>query len=243
MYKLYSANDMEPLLASDAILEDYGRKDISSMHERNLFELGEDRMLTALLLQHFYGMRLNFVPEATCWTIVPHTFWVLVSQRRRWINSTIHNMLELMKVQTMCGVCVFSMKVVVISDLLSSFLLPSGSLYLYYVVFRTAITQEYIAFSLFIVFGCLAALVTPFIFRAQWHFFFWFLIYLVGGIPVFYIYLPIYAIWHMDDLSWGQTRQVNDDDAKVDHTRQVLQHSATSLMSTSSEVLEGSSHE
>jgi cellulose synthase/poly-beta-1,6-N-acetylglucosamine synthase-like glycosyltransferase len=118
------------------------------MHERNLFELGEDRMHTTLLLQHIYGMRLNFVPEAICWTIVPHTFWVLVSQRRRWINSTIHNMLELMKVQTTCGACVFSMKVVVISDLLSSFLLPSGSLYLYYVVFRTAITQEYTVCSL-----------------------------------------------------------------------------------------------
>jgi hypothetical protein len=28
-------------------------------------------------------------------------------------------------------------------------------------------------------------------------------------VPVFYFLLPIYSFWHMDDFSWGQTRQVN----------------------------------
>lgn len=37
----------------------------------------------------------------------------LLSQRRRWINSTVHNMFELLKVHTMWGVCCVSMKVVV----------------------------------------------------------------------------------------------------------------------------------
>ena len=50
-------------------------------------------------------MKLSFLPEATCYTIVPHKFSVLLSQRRRWTSSTFHNMLELMKMNIMCGVC------------------------------------------------------------------------------------------------------------------------------------------
>jgi cellulose synthase/poly-beta-1,6-N-acetylglucosamine synthase-like glycosyltransferase len=125
MYRLYT-EFMKPILTSDTIYQNYSRNDISSLHERNLFELGEDRMLTTLLLSHFPGMKLSFVPEATCWTIVPDTFQILKSQRRRWINSTIHNMCELLKVRSMCWLCFFSMKLVVFFDLLSTFLLPAG---------------------------------------------------------------------------------------------------------------------
>lgn len=45
-----------------------------------------------------------FVPDALCHTVVPDTFKVLLSQRRRWINSTVHNLLELVRVHNLCGV-------------------------------------------------------------------------------------------------------------------------------------------
>jgi hypothetical protein len=63
MYRLYT-EEMDPLVASDVILKEYSRNDITSLHEENLFELGEDRMLTTLLLQNFAGISLQFVPEA-----------------------------------------------------------------------------------------------------------------------------------------------------------------------------------
>ena len=44
------------------------------VHEKNLYHLGEDRMLIALLLKYYPDRSLTFIPEATCWTIVPHTF-------------------------------------------------------------------------------------------------------------------------------------------------------------------------
>ena len=34
----------------------------------------------------------------------------------------------------------------------------------------------------------------------------------VVGVPVFYFVLPIYSFWHMDDFSWGTTRQTADTD-------------------------------
>lgn len=83
MYRTFTS-DGRSLIASDDVFSEYARNDIESLHEKNLYDLGEDRMLTTLLLKNFPDMRLSFVPEAVCWTIVPHTFFILLSQRRRW---------------------------------------------------------------------------------------------------------------------------------------------------------------
>mmetsp|Transcript_9374 Transcript_9374/g.16840 ORF Transcript_9374/g.16840 Transcript_9374/m.16840 type:complete len:96 (+) Transcript_9374:1611-1898(+) len=95
MYRLFDYEN-EPLLACDSVYIPYAINDaeINSLHAKNLYHLGEDRMLTTLLLRHFPEMNLSFVPEATCQTVVPDTFSVLLSQRRRWVNSTFHNLLE-----------------------------------------------------------------------------------------------------------------------------------------------------
>jgi len=31
----------------------------------------------------------------------------------------------------------------------------------------------------------------------------------LAGTPVFYFLMPLYSFWHMDDFSWGTTRQVS----------------------------------
>ena len=101
MYRIKTEDD-RPLIACDFVYGTYARNNITSLHEKNLYHLGEDRMLTTLLLQHFSDMKLSFVPEVLFWKIVPHKFQVFLSQRRCWINSTFHNMWELLKVSTMC---------------------------------------------------------------------------------------------------------------------------------------------
>jgi hypothetical protein len=117
-------------------------------------------------------------------------------------------MCELLKVETMCGVCFFSMKMVVGFDLVSTFLLPSGCAYLYYIIVDAIQTEDPLGPLQILAFAYVGLMTLPFIFRAQWDYFLWFFIFLIGGIPAFYFYLPIYAFWHMDDLSWGKTRQV-----------------------------------
>ena len=44
-------------------------------------------MLTTLLLKYYPDRSLTFIPEATCWTIVPHTFRILLSQVSIELNS------------------------------------------------------------------------------------------------------------------------------------------------------------
>lgn len=200
---------MKCLISNDQVYIDYARNDIPSLHEKNLFELGEDRMLTTLLLQHFPGMRLSFVPEAMCWTIVPHTLKILLSQRRRWINSTFHNMYELLKVKTMCGICCLSMKTVVVMDLIITMVLPASLAYIVYLAYLFVSEPESIDMFIIIFYGVTFGMqMVSFLIRSRWDYLWWFFIFTFVGIPVFYFLLPIYAFTNMDDFSWGKTRTV-----------------------------------
>lgn len=207
-YRIYT-EDMKCLIGDDQIFIDYSRNDIPSLHEKNLFELGEDRMLTTLLLQRFPGMSLSYVPEAVCWTIVPHNMTILLSQRRRWINSTFHNMYELMKVQTMCGICILSMKTVVIMDLIVTMTLPASLVYVIYLAYLFITQPQTIDQFVLVIYGVGFSLqMFSFLFRSRYDYLWWFSIFCVLGIPIFYFVLPIYSFINMDDFSWGKTRQV-----------------------------------
>ncbi|EED91765.1 predicted protein [Thalassiosira pseudonana CCMP1335] len=209
MYRLFS-DDGRPLLSCDDVYQRYATNNVKTLHEKNLYHLGEDRMLTTLLLRYFPDMKLSFVPEATCYTIVPHTFSVLLSQRRRWINSTFHNMLELVRVNTMCGVCCFSMKSIVILDLVATLILPASLIYVGYIVYITFWMGEPLSLLMLVVWGIVVGVqVVVFLLRSRWDYWWWFLVFILLGVPVFYFILPIYSFWHMDDFSWGATRQVS----------------------------------
>ena len=62
---------------------------------KNLLHLGEDRYLTTLLLKHFPTYKTQFVRDAHAYTVAPDDWKMLLSQRHRWINSTVHNLGEL----------------------------------------------------------------------------------------------------------------------------------------------------
>ena len=208
MYRILN-DDGKPLLADDHVYAEYLRNDIDSLHEQNLFHLGEDRMLTTLLLHFFPGMFLSYVPEAQCFTIVPHSMRILLSQRRRWINSTYHNLLELTKVKTMCGVCCCSMKTVVYLDLIACMILPASTIYAVYLIFLVAAGKTKFSLLLLVLYGMIIGVqLVVFILRSRYDFIFWFVYFTIVGVPVFYFILPLYAFWHMDDFSWGETRKV-----------------------------------
>merc|ERR1719217_1791667 len=171
--------------------------------------LADDRMLTTLLLHFFPSMFLTYVPEAQCWTIVPHTLRILLSQRRRWINSTYHNLLELTKVNTMCGVCCCSMKTVVYLDLIACMILPASTVYAAYLILLVAAGKTQFSILLLVLYGLIIGVqIVVFIVRSRYDFLFWFTYFTIIGVPVFYFLLPLYAFWHMDDFSWGETRKV-----------------------------------
>lgn len=74
--------------------------------------------------------------------MVPETFHVLLSQRRRWINSTIHNLMELVLVSDLCGIACLSMQFVVFMDLLGTAMLPAAVALAVYVIVMCAMMDQ-----------------------------------------------------------------------------------------------------
>ena len=117
MYRLRSADKGKPLIIADSVIEEYCDGCVDTLHKKNLLSLGEDRFLTTIMTKHYPRMSFKFIPDAYANTAAPETWSVLLSQRRRWINSTIHNLAELVLLKEMCGFCCFSMRFVVFIDL------------------------------------------------------------------------------------------------------------------------------
>lgn len=122
-----------PILANPDIVEHYSENVVETLHEKNLYLLGEDRYLTTLMLRTFPKRKQVFIPQAVCKTTVPDTFMVLLSQRRRWINSTIHNLMELVLVRDLCGTFCFSMQFIIFIELIGTLVLPAAIAFTFYV--------------------------------------------------------------------------------------------------------------
>lgn len=122
-----------PILANPDIVEHYSENVVDTLHKKNLLLLGEDRYLTSLMLKTFPKRKQMFIPQAVCKTTVPDEFKVLLSQRRRWINSTVHNLFELVLVRDLCGTFCFSMQFVLFIELVGTLVLPAAIAFTIYV--------------------------------------------------------------------------------------------------------------
>ncbi|KXN70385.1 glycosyltransferase family 2 protein, partial [Conidiobolus coronatus NRRL 28638] len=174
----------------------------------------KNRYLTTLMLQQFPNYKMKFTPDATCRTVVPEKFEILLSQRRRWINSTIHNLFELLWLKDMCGFCCFSMRFVVMLDLVGTLILPASVIYLIYIIIAWSTKFQIInLYSILIMASIYILQGLLFIIKQKWEHIGWMIFYLFA-IPLYNFYIPIYSYWHFDDFSWGNTRVVVGDGKK-----------------------------
>lgn len=193
---------------SDKVIKEYSICDVDTLHKKNLLALGEDRYLTTLMTKHFPSMSYKFTPDAQCKTAAPESWSVLLSQRRRWINSTIHNLVELMRLEEMCGFCCFSMRFVVFIDLFGTIMLPATCVYLGYLIYVIATgTGPFPMISLVMLAAVYGLQALVFILKRQWQHIGWMIIYIIA-FPIYSFVLPIYSFWNQDNFSWGNTRVV-----------------------------------
>jgi chitin synthase len=208
MYRIRAAETGKPLFVSKEVVEGYAVNRVDTLHMKNLLHLGEDRYLTTLLLKHHSKYKTKFIFRAQAWTIAPDSWTVFLSQRRRWINSTVHNLVELMPLQQLCGFCCFSMRFVVFIDLLSTVVQPVLMGYIAYLVYLLVTDSSVVPLTAFILLGAIYGLqAIIFIARRKWEMVGWMIVYIIAT-PIFSFALPLYAFWHMDDFSWGNTRIV-----------------------------------
>ncbi|GAA5807288.1 hypothetical protein MFLAVUS_000645 [Mucor flavus] len=214
MYRIRTVDGKRALFVSNDIIADYSVNVVDTLHKKNLLHLGEDRYLTTLLLKHFADFKTKFTPDAHCKTNAPDLWSVLISQRRRWINSTIHNLGELVFLPRLCGFCCFSMRFIVMLDLISTLVMPAILGYLGYLFYTIATSDGTIPLITIVtiagIYGLQALL---FIMKGRWEFIMWMLVSILA-IPVFSFYIPVYSYWHFDDFSWGNTRMVVGEQGK-----------------------------
>lgn len=208
MYRLRTADKGRPLIISDKVISEYADCEVDTLHKKNLLSLGEDRYLTTLMTKHFPAMSYKFISDAYASTAAPETWSVLLSQRRRWINSTVHNLAELVFLKDLCGFCCFSMRFVVFIDLFGTIILPATCVYLGYLIYRVATNSgQFPLISIIMIAAVYGLQAIIFIIKRQWQHIGWMIIYIIA-FPIYSFVLPIYSFWNQDNFSWGNTRIV-----------------------------------
>ncbi|KAF1850434.1 glycosyltransferase family 2 protein [Cucurbitaria berberidis CBS 394.84] len=208
MYRIRATETGKPLFVSKEVVEAYQVVRVDTLHTKNLLHLGEDRFLTTLLLKFHGKYKTKYTRQAHAWTVAPDSWAVFMSQRRRWINSTVHNLVELIPLQQLCGFCCFSMRFIVFLDLLSTIVQPVIVVYIGYLIYLLVWSKDVVPVTAFILLGAVYGLqAIIFIIRRKWEMIGWMIIYIIAT-PVFAFGLPLYSFWHMDDFSWGNTRVV-----------------------------------
>jgi chitin synthase len=132
---------------------------------------------------------------------------VLLSQRRRWINSTVHNLMELVLVRDLCGTFCFSMQFVIFIELVGTLVLPAAISFTIYVIVSSIVkspVQVIPLVLLALILGLPGVLVVVTAHRLVYVL--WMSVYLIS-LPIWNFVLPTYAYWKFDDFSWGDTRK------------------------------------
>jgi chitin synthase len=117
--------------------------------------------------------------------------------------------MELVLVQNLCGTFCFSMQFIVFMDLIGTVVLPIAISLTYMLIVSTALNppksfSEAIPLIMLVgVLGLPAILIM--ITTRKVVYVAWMFIYLLS-LPVWNFILPVYAFWHFDDFSWGETR-------------------------------------
>lgn len=214
MYRIRTPVKNEPLIISPSVVNDYAENHVDTLHKKNLLSLGEDRYLTTLMMKHFPQYKMKFTPYAMCRTVAPDKWRVLLSQRRRWINSTIHNLMEVALLPDLCGFCCFSMRFVVLVDLIGTLTLPVSFAYFIYLIYvMAAKAGPFPTLAIGMLAGLYALQILIFFLKRQWQHIGWMFFYLFA-LPIYSFALPIYSFWHFDDFSWGNTRVVVGDNQR-----------------------------
>ncbi|KAG0202151.1 hypothetical protein BGX28_005258 [Mortierella sp. GBA30] len=214
MYRLKArkGDDWVPIITKPEIVQEYSQNIVETLHQKNLLLLGEDRFLTTLMLRNFPNRKMMFMPQAICKTVVPDEFNVLLSQRRRWINSTIHNLLELVLVRNLCGTFCFSMQFVILMELIGTVVLPMAMILMVVLIVNLALLPAITTLAqavplILLVFVLTMPAILILLTTRKLIYVAWMFVYLLA-LPVWNFILPLYAYWHFDDFSWGETRKV-----------------------------------
>ncbi|RKP22735.1 chitin synthase-domain-containing protein, partial [Syncephalis pseudoplumigaleata] len=126
----------------------------------------------------------------------------------------------------------FSMQFVIFMELVGTVVLPVAIIMTYYLIVSIAI-QEFNSFTSYLPLLMLIAVlglpgILILITTRKVIYCVWMLVYLLA-LPVWNFVLPVYAYWHFDDFSWGETRKVEGEVKGDDHGKKEGEFDASSV--------------
>ncbi|OAV93882.1 hypothetical protein PTTG_05022 [Puccinia triticina 1-1 BBBD Race 1] len=217
MYRLKARRlndgDWVPILAQPEICREYSQSVVTTLHQKNLLLLGGGPLPDDTDDPH--------LPRAQDDVLSPgEVSHARPGRRRCWINSTIHNLMELVRVPNLCGTFCFSMQFVVFMELIGTIILPIAITLTYSLVINSflhppkSFSDAIPLILLAAILGLPAVLILAT--SREVSYVFWMLIYLIA-LPVWNFVLPLYAFWHFGDFSWGKTRKVQGEAKSQGH--------------------------
>lgn len=195
-------------LVNSRIIAEY-TKTATSLYEKNLVELGEDRYLTVLIIREHPGAELKYLSTAVCETNAPESWKVLFDQRRRWCNSLIVCLFLLFSKPPVQSVFRhIKLYVILLMQVFIIFLLPLVAV-IGLVNFIVSVTVQ--GYSLMpVIITVIIVLLNLFIvlMTGRLDMAVRFLPFFIA-LPAFVVYMPLYSICNLDDLLWGLTRDID----------------------------------
>lgn len=174
---------------------------------------GEDRNYICIIFKHYPKAITCMAMNAIAFTDPPNGFMVFLSQRKRWTLSTSANDMLIMSKNAMNWferICSFADVIV--------WILPVFVAQTLVLFIRACVNAEtpvfILSFATVTLVPMLYGLIVTFWACKGWR---EKLQYLTGFAMVVMIgqmltpVVIVYAIWHMDDFSWGKTREIEDD--------------------------------
>jgi len=197
------------ILLNPKLINLYKKENNKSLYTANISQLGEDRLLTNLILRLYPTYNTSYTEKAKCHTQVPTSFKTILCQRRRWTNSLIFcNFMLLFNTPKYNILKKFGFLFVVLYELFVVFYLPIlifiGYYYLTQSIYNYIIAPDNIILIISIIFLFLPVVLCIIFMKPSM------IKYAIAFILLlpFYNIIPLYSLCYTDDVSWGDTRKI-----------------------------------
>ena len=122
-------------------------------------------------------------------------------------------MFELVLVDKLCGINVFSMQFIIGVELFGTLTLPAAIFFTFILLISSIVNEPaWIPLIMLIaILGLPAVLIV--LTSGKIQYVYWLAVYILA-LPIWNFLLPSYAFWHFDDFSWGDTRKIEGEQKK-----------------------------
>ncbi|KAJ9069660.1 hypothetical protein DSO57_1016297 [Entomophthora muscae] len=200
-YRLQQSTGTRCLVHEDVVFQ-LSSKRTNTLHTKHLLLLGEEQYIATLLLRCWPGLRLGYVPSAFAKTAGYASLWQLIVKERSAFCTRFHNLLDLWTSSAIWGINWVTF-VWVSFSLLWCFLMPVFTGFLYFQLVRVVLLRELpFLVTLFLAGACLLLSFVFCLFNYHPGLVIGLLLYLVVGIPLYHIIIPLYSFLSMDNFNW-----------------------------------------